>query len=306
MARLCKDGVTYYAQRTVVLPNGKKTTLSLHRFIMGLEHGDPMTVDHINGDPLDNRDCNLRLATRTQQTYTQRRRGNTKYGYKGVVYLKRDNKWEARIKINKVPTYLGQFDNPEEAHEAYIAKAREIHGEFFREDEGIIIQKNLFNSDMFAPGRWKRLPTVTLRCVWCDNLFSWRVDGWQLSKLGPPSTCCKSCQNKAWWRSQGVRWDSKTWGVWYGMMRRCYNSEREDFKRYGQRGIKVCERWNKVENFVEDMGLKPDGLWLERINNDGNYEPSNCCWATPKEQAGNRRTSLVNRVENIGCKRPAA
>lgn len=82
------------------------------------------------------------------------------------------------------------------------------------------------------------------------------------------------------------------YSVWLGMRKRCHYSKHPHYARYGGRGIKVCARWSVFENFFSDMGPRPStSHTLDRINNDGNYEPSNCRWATAIEQRNNISTN---------------
>ena len=83
-----------------------------------------------------------------------------------------------------------------------------------------------------------------------------------------------------------------TYRSWESMKRRCTNPTTAGFASYGGRGISICPRWLDFEAFLSDMGERPDGRSLDRINVNGNYEPGNCRWATPTEQARNKRSSV--------------
>lgn len=82
-----------------------------------------------------------------------------------------------------------------------------------------------------------------------------------------------------------------TYNIWAGMIKRCSNPNAHGYSRYGGRGIKVCERWQEFAAFLEDMGTKPKGYSIERLDIDKGYEPDNCTWIPKGEQSRNKSTS---------------
>jgi len=136
----------------------------------------------------------------------------------------------------------------------------------------------------------KRL--VTARCV-CGSVKVLQFGNLRSGR----STQCSSCAKRDRPSNRRTHGEAliKTveWRTWRGMRNRCEKLYNPSYKYYGARGISVCARWqgrDGFKNFLADMGRRPDlGYSIERKNNDGNYEPGNCVWATALEQARNRR-----------------
>ncbi len=126
----------------------------------------------------------------------------------------------------------------------------------------------------------------------CDCGNEAVVVGQELTRTNRPSTRSCGCLRVEASRTHGQAVSGQKtpeYWSWRAMMERCYYVDHVAYPHYGARGITVCARWHDLANFVADMGPRPSGLTLDRVENDKDYEPGNCKWSTRKEQRHNQR-----------------
>lgn len=157
---------------------------------------------------------------------------------------------------------------------------------------------NLLEIISDVPTITKRRAYVLCKCD-CGNICEI-----QLSRLRSGHTKSCGCLKKITAITNGSKTsthkssETSMYHIWEGMKSRCLYTKNVSYKYYGGRGITVCDRWlHSFENFLEDIGERPDGLSLDRIDVNGNYEPDNCKWSSPKEQRSNRRD--YGKISNI-------
>lgn len=153
-------------------------------------------------------------------------------------------------------------------------------------------------------GRWTAIKQVSTgrRSRWkceceCGTIKTIRYDA--LTNYGSQS--CGCLQREITSLRHRIHGTPREYRIWQSMRQRCHNPKASNFHLYGARGVQVCERWSIYQNFIDDMGIAPSGDHsIDRYpNKDGNYEPSNCRWATIKEQIRNRRSTVSLTINGV-------
>lgn len=143
-------------------------------------------------------------------------------------------------------------------------------------------------------GKWMVLKESELKDKWGAKYYDCKCECGFIGRIRPDhlkqgkSRGCFACNKR---RTSHGQSRTQTYKIWQGMLQRCYNQKTASYYLYGERKIKVCDSWHKFENFFNDMGERPEGTYLDRIDPDGNYDKDNCQWVTPQESIENRRIS---------------
>ncbi len=146
-----------------------------------------------------------------------------------------------------------------------------------------------------------------LRAVWECQCSCGRLVTMRSSTLRKGHAVSCGCYSAEQTRERATKHGHTTRGEmsseytsWHSMKQRCNDQNKDNYERYGGRGIRICEQWESFEIFLQDMGHKPTtSHTIERINNDGNYEPGNCRWALKKEQSRNRRNNRHLTIDGV-------
>ena len=142
------------------------------------------------------------------------------------------------------------------------------------------------------------LPPKMWRCR-CSCGVEWDVPHARISTHSPAYCQACSAQHRTprlkLPRTSIHKKSHPSYGSWYSMLRRCYHTNHQNYKNYGGRGITVTPRWYDFDHFVADMGIRPVGHTIDRINNNMGYSPQNCRWATIAQQAKNKRAYKKRR-----------